>query len=117
MPECMGPYREKGTNRSGTTLRDFCAFNKLKIINSFHSHKDIHKFTWKARGTKSLIDYVIINDRLRSNIEDTKVFRRSETDSDHVLVERKFKLFTHSKHSHTKTDKTTNKELPAFKVH
>ena len=36
-------------------------FNKLKITNSFYRHKDIHKYTWEARGTKSVIDYIIIN--------------------------------------------------------
>jgi len=52
----------------------FITFNKLKITNSFYRHKDIHKFTWEARGAKSAIDYIIINDRLKSNIEDTRVF-------------------------------------------
>jgi len=49
-------------------------------------HKDIHKLKWEARGTKSIIDYIIINDRLKSNIEDTRVFRGSEIDSGHKLV-------------------------------
>ena len=78
-----------------SSIEGFCAFNKLKITNSFYRHKDIHKFTWEARGTKSITDYIItlINDRLRSNIEDTRVFRGSEIDSDHKLVESKFKFF------------------------
>jgi len=29
-PECMGLYGEQVTNRNGATLRDFCAFHKLK---------------------------------------------------------------------------------------
>jgi len=98
-------------------LRDFCAFNKLKITNSFYRHKDIHKFTWEARGTKSIIDCIIINDRLKSNIEDTRVFRGSENDSDHKLVESKFKFLTHAKHSHKIKDKTVYTKPPAFKVH
>jgi len=51
---------------------------------------------WRARGTKSVIDYIIINDTLRSNIEDTRVFRGSEIDSDNKLVESKFKFLTHA---------------------
>ena len=81
-------------------MRDFCAFNKLKITNSFYRHKDIHKFAWEARGTKSVIDYIIINDRLKSNIEETRVFRGREIDSDHKLVEGKFKFLIHAKHSY-----------------
>ena len=81
----------------------------MKKTNSFYRHKDKHKFTWEARGTKSIIDYIIINDRLKSNIEDTRVFRGSETDSDQKLVESKFKFGTHVKQSHIETDKTTHK--------
>jgi hypothetical protein len=95
-------------------LRDFFAFNKLKITNSFYRHKDIHKFTWEASGTKSIIDYIIINDRLKRNIEDTRVFRGSEINSDHKLVESKFKFLTHAKHSHNKNDKTIYKKNPSI---
>jgi len=111
IPECIGTYEEQVTNHNGAALRDFCAFNRLKITNSFYRHKDIHKFTWEARGNRSIIDYIIINDRLNSNIEDTRVFRGSEIDSDHKLVESKFKFLTHAKHSYNKTDKTICKNL------
>jgi hypothetical protein len=97
IPECIRTYGEQVMNYNGETLREFCAFNKLKITNSFHRHKDIHKFTWEARGTRSIIDYITINERLKSNIEDTRVFKGSEIDSD-MLVESKFK-FVHAKHS------------------
>jgi len=93
-----------------------CAFSKLKITNSFYRQKDVNKYMWEARGTKSIIDYIIINDRLKSNIEDTRVFRGSEIDSDHKLVESKFKFLTHAKHTHNKKDKTIYKKPPAFKV-
>ena len=44
-------------------------------------------------------------------------FRGSEIDSDHKLVESKFKFGTHGKQSHNKTDKTIHKKPPTFKVH
>jgi len=71
-----------------------------------------------ARGTKSTIDYIIINDGLESNIEVTRVFRGSEIDNDHKLLESKFKCkcLKHAKRSYNKTDKTIHKILPAFKV-
>ena len=117
IPECIGTYGEQETNHNGAALRDFCAFNKLKITNSFYRHKDLHKFTWEARGTKSVIDYIIINDRLKSNIEYTTVFRGSEIDSDHKLVESKFKFLTHGKHIYRKKDTTIYTKPPAFKVY
>jgi len=72
IPECIGPYGEQVTDSKGPKLTDFCAFNKRKITTSFYRHKDIHKFTWEALGNKSVIDSIIINDRLKSNIEDTR---------------------------------------------
>ena len=117
IPECVGTYGEQVTNHSVAALRDFCAFNKLKITNSFYRHKGIHKFTWEVRGTKSVIDYIIINDRLKSSIENTRVFRGSEIDSDHKLVESKFKFCTYAKHSYNKTDKIVYKNTLAFTVH
>jgi endonuclease/exonuclease/phosphatase family metal-dependent hydrolase len=109
IPECIGTYGEQVMNHNRETLRDFCAFNKLKIRNSFYRHKDIHKFTWEVTKTRSVIDFIIINERLKSNIEDTRVFRGRETDSDHVLVESKFK-FLHAKHRYNKTNKTVYKK-------
>jgi len=41
--ECIGPYGGQVTNHNGAALRDFCAFNKLKIPNTFYRHKDVHK--------------------------------------------------------------------------
>ena len=110
IPECIGTCGEQVMNNNGAALRDIRAFNKLNITNSFYRHKDIHKFTWEARGTKSIIDYIIINDRLKSNIEYTRVFRGSGINSDHKLVESKFIFGTHAKLSHIKTDKTIYKK-------
>lgn len=31
---------------------------KLKITNTYLKHKNIHKFMWKARGMKSIMDYL-----------------------------------------------------------
>jgi len=117
IPEYIGTYGEQVTNHNGAVLRDFCVLNNIKITNSFYRHKDIHKFTWEARGARPIIDCIVINDRLKSNIEDTRVFRGSEIDSDHKLVESKFKFLTHAKHSYNKTDKTIYKKPPTLKVH
>jgi len=57
-----------------------------------------------------------MNDRLKSNIEDTRVFRGTEIDSDHKLVESKYRFLTHAKHRYSTTDRTMYKNPPAFKV-
>jgi hypothetical protein len=117
IPGCIGPNGEQVINHNGTALRDFSVFNKLKITNSFYRHKNIHKFMWGARGMRSVIDDTIINDRLKSNIEDTRVFRGSEMDSDHNLVESKFKFTINVKHYNKERDKTIHKKPVGFKAH
>jgi hypothetical protein len=48
-------------------LIDFCTFNNLKIMNTFFKHKEIHKFTWEARGYKSIVDYFITCKSVENN--------------------------------------------------
>ena len=57
----VGTNGEATLNSNGRKLIDFCTFNNLKIMNTFFKHKEIHKFTWEARGRKSIIDYFITN--------------------------------------------------------
>jgi hypothetical protein len=88
----MGSEGEQTVNNNGRDLIDFCLFNKLKITNTFFRHKNVHKFTWEARGVKSIIDYSTINENLNNAIRDTRVFRGSEIDTDHYLLESTFKI-------------------------
>jgi hypothetical protein len=57
--EIIGTNGEPTINCSGNKLTDFCCFDKFRIMNSFFKHKDIHKFNWLARATKSVINYTI----------------------------------------------------------
>jgi hypothetical protein len=58
----------------------------MKIMNSWLQHKDSHKYTWSARGQRSIIDYVICNKKLSEMVLDTRVYRGPEIESDHYLV-------------------------------
>jgi hypothetical protein len=60
---CIGSEGEPTINNNGRLLIDFCLFNNLKITNYFFRHKNIQKYTWKARGLKSVIDYIIVNEK------------------------------------------------------
>jgi hypothetical protein len=46
----------------------------------------------ETRGTRSVTGEVIINEVLKSSIEDRRVFSGSGFDHGHKLVERKFKF-------------------------
>jgi len=48
----VGTNEEATLNNNSRKLIDFCALNNLKIMNTFFKHKEIHKFTWEARGHK-----------------------------------------------------------------
>ena len=86
IPNLIGPNGEDTINRNGKHLRDWCSFNNMRITNTFFRHKEIHKFTWEARGTKSIIDYIMANEKMWPNIIDTRAYRGAEIDSDHYLV-------------------------------
>jgi hypothetical protein len=52
----VGTNGETSLNNNGKKMIDFCTFNNLNIMNAFFKHKEIHKFTWEARGHKSIIN-------------------------------------------------------------
>ena len=58
----------------------------LKIMNTFFKHKEIHQFAWEARRHKSIIDYFIANIKNSKVIQDIRVYRSNEKDSDNYLL-------------------------------
>ena len=53
IPECIGTYgEEQVTNHSGAALRDFCAFSKLKITNSFTDTKTYPNLSGRQEGPR-----------------------------------------------------------------
>jgi len=85
LADIVGTNGEATLNSNDRKLIDFCTFNNLKTINTFFKDKEIHKFTWEARGHKSIIDYFIANMKTSKVIQDIRVYRSNEIDSDHYL--------------------------------
>jgi len=54
-----GTNGEPTINSSGNKLTDFCCFDEFRTMNSFFKHKNIQKFKWLARATKSVVDCAI----------------------------------------------------------
>jgi len=88
----VGTNGEATLNSNGRKLTDFCTCNNLKIMNTFFKHKEIHKFTWKARGHKSIIHYFITNMKTSKVMQDIRVYRSNEIGSDHYLLCAKLKF-------------------------
>jgi endonuclease/exonuclease/phosphatase family metal-dependent hydrolase len=73
-------------NKNGHKLRNFATSNKVKITNTFFRKEDINKCTWCARGSRSLIDYILVNKKLNPEVRDIVVCRGCDIYSDHYLV-------------------------------
>jgi len=85
----VGTNGEATLNSNSRKLIDFCTFNNLKIVNTPFKHKEIHKFTWEARGHKSVIDYFITNMKTSKIIQDIRVYKSNEIGSDLYLLHAK----------------------------
>ena len=87
----VGQHGAEGVNENGDHLVELCAERNVFLANTFFQHKDIHKYTWK-RGEgggveqKSLIDYIICEESIRSCVKDARVVRGVLDVSDHFLV-------------------------------
>jgi hypothetical protein len=86
IPKLIGHYGERVINANGRELRDFCASNNLRITNTLYRHKEIHRCTGTDRGTRSIIDYIISNEKVWPYIQDTRSYRGAEADTDHYSV-------------------------------
>lgn len=72
IPGVVGTYGELHINYNGEELRQFTTYNKLKIMNTFFKKKEIHKYTRCERGNKSLIDYIIANEKIKNQVQDVR---------------------------------------------
>ena len=82
----VGVFGEQHKNSNGESLIMFATSNDLKITNTFFRKKDINKFTWNARGSRSIIDYVIANNKISKQVQDVHVYRGADIYSDHYLL-------------------------------
>lgn len=59
--------------------------NNLFMSNSAYMH-DIHNFTWQRQGERTLIELIIVDERLNSKVRDARAFRGINDGTDHSLV-------------------------------
>ena len=89
----VGNSGQDWVNRNGETLREFASFKDFKIANNFF-RKKIHKHIWSARGSKTIIDYIRVNRRLKNLVRDIKIFQGCDIGSDHFLVTSRISLLS-----------------------
>ena len=93
-------------NENGYLLLDFCTQNNLVITNTTFQQKNRFKTTWMHLRSKKwhLIDYIIVRQRDRKDVELTRAMRGAECWTDHRLVRAKLMLSlrNHKRNHHKK---------------
>ena len=86
----IGRFSPHDKNDNGERLLDFCAFNNLVVTNTIFQHRPCHQLTWfhpvEKDGRGHMMDYVLVNRPFRTSILDTRVYRKTFLQSDHMLV-------------------------------
>ena len=74
-------------NDRGETLVDFCKSNNLVILNTLLSHHPQRLYSWTSPDgkTKNQIDYIMINQKWKSSVKNTRIFPGADCNSDHQL--------------------------------
>lgn len=57
----------------------------MKITSSLFKERNIHKYTWTNRGSKSIIDYVLVN-KLAIPVSDTIVYGGHEDEVNRLIT-------------------------------
>ena len=90
-----GKYGVPGVNENGDRLVEVCAERRMIVGNTWFQKKLCQKYTREGEGgqERSLIDYVLVDERNRRLLEDVNVFRGAAGGmSDHYLVEAKVRM-------------------------
>ena len=92
----LGKFGPSEQNGNGVKMLDFCALNGLVVTNTFFQHRPCHQHTWfhPAESTHAghVLDYVLVNQRFKSSVFNTRVFRKTYLQSDHRLVVARLRL-------------------------
>ena len=91
----IGPHgSSRVTNDNGNRFLMFCGSNGLCVGNTYFQHKQIHKKTWRSPNgaVENEIDYMCINQRFRSALQNVRVYRGADVGSHRQLLVAKVKL-------------------------
>ena len=87
--QVIGQYGFGVSNMRGEKLLHFCAANDLFITNTmFKQPKDSRQWTWESpdEKTHNKIDYIMISNKWKYSINNSRSFPSADTGSDHQLV-------------------------------
>ena len=92
--DSLGCHEIGKINSNGLRLLELSSELKLVICNTFFHHKVMHEYTWFHPRSKQghLLDYIITRKRDLADVCNVRVLHSAECDTDHRLVQGKFKL-------------------------
>lgn len=82
----LGTFGDERVNENGKSVLGVCVEWNLLVTNTMFAHKRIHMYTREEKGIRSMIDFVIVDKRMKRQVLDTRVYRGACIDSDHFLV-------------------------------
>uniref|UniRef100_A0A0B7BR26 Endonuclease/exonuclease/phosphatase domain-containing protein n=4 Tax=Arion vulgaris TaxID=1028688 RepID=A0A0B7BR26_9EUPU len=102
----VGQYGLGTRNERGDRLIQFCEENNMVICNTFYQQESRRLYTWKSPGDRkrNQIDFIMIRNRFKNNVMNTKTYPGADINSDHnpVMIKLNIKL--------KKIDQPTRKE-------
>ena len=92
-----GKYGVPGVNENGERLVEMCAERRMIIgnTNTWFQKRLFQKYTREGEDgqERSMIDYVLVDERTKRSLEDVNVFRGAAGGmSDHYLIEAKVRI-------------------------
>ena len=70
VPNIVREFGELCLKKNGQELRQIAIASNLKITNTFFRKRDINKYTWSARGFRSIIEHALIYEKLKLHLQD-----------------------------------------------
>jgi len=89
-----GHYGLGCRNARGESLINFCDDNKLVITNTLFQHHKRKRYTWCSTNgvTRNQIDFILVTQRFRSCVTNSRAYPGADCGSDHNLVSTNVKL-------------------------
>ena len=84
--EIYGGFETLQINDGGIRLLDWAVSKGLRLMNTCFQRRKSRLATFRSGGTDTMIDYILVNNKYRSNLEDMKVISGEEIASQHCLL-------------------------------
>ena len=73
-------------NDGGIRLLDWAVVKRLRLMNTCFQKRKSRLITFRSRETETMIDYILMNNKYRSSVNDVKVILGEEIVSQHCLL-------------------------------